>query len=125
MENIEKIKGEAKLKDRYIVIKLPDSYKQRSIVKEEIERHIKSFPFQLEQVTTTSCVAGRKMPREFLNNYPEFREKIKEDIAVSIGRYLLEQSLIQFNERSITEDTLLIECIATVVTEGTKEVEDI
>ncbi len=112
------------MKDRYIVIKLPDSYKQRNIIKEELERHIKSFPFQVEQVTTTSCVAGRKVPRKFLNNYTEFQEKIKEDIAVSIGRYLLEQNLIQFNEKSIA-DNLLIEGVATVVTDGTKEVENI
>lgn len=86
------------MNNRYLVIKLHGNF----IENEQIKQRVKMFLNDIDVLNdedVVTCYATKQISKEYICLYEELKDYTKQEIAVGLGKYLLDQGFINFVER--------------------------
>lgn len=106
--------------DKYLVIKLTDSWITNAQIKSIVKYHLEDY--DVEFLKTTPICGVRQIPREAYEHHGEsLVEFMKEKLALGIGECLMKEGFITFSEETSTNgkklDTVRLMALLNVIDE--------
>lgn len=86
------------MNNRYLVIKLHGDFVENDKTKQRVKMFLNDIDV-LNDEDVVTCYATKRISKEYVCRYEDFKDYSKQEIAVALGKYLLDQGFINFVER--------------------------
>lgn len=86
------------MNNRYLVIKLHGDFVENDKTKQRVKMLLNDIDV-LNDEDVVTCYSTKRISKEYIFRYEEIKDYLKEEIAVGLGKYLLDQGFINFVER--------------------------
>lgn len=104
------------INNQYLVIKLSGNWIAREQTRQKVKWAIDDIDV-LDEKNVVTCHGAQLVRKEDCDRYKDLKDRIKESVAVALGKCLLERELISFVETKEGHNTIKIEGVVTVIRE--------